>query len=179
MSTASSENGTAAGNCPSCRRFIGPVAACPYCGGEAQQNRLLRTLRYAALFLGTIGLLLLYLMVADRATPSVRIGSITPMMNFARARLDGRVTGRPYTAPRHGHATYISFVVNDGTGDVRVKAYRDVARALCDQGLVPQEGTMVSVDGQIRVAAGKMPSLVLNSVEHIRIEGSRMKKPAN
>jgi len=178
VSTESSENGTAAGNCPSCRRFIGPVAVCPYCGGEAEENRLLKTLRYAALFLGTVGLVLLYLMVMDRGESCVRIGSITPMMNFARVRVEGNITGRPYITPRDGHATYVSFVMNDGSGDLRVKAYRDIARALCDQGLVPQDGAVVSVDGQIRVAAGKMPSLVLNSAKHLRIGSSAATKSA-
>jgi len=170
VSKETSATDTLGAYCPSCERFIGPVATCPYCDADANDNVLLLRLRYAAVLLGTIGLFFLYLMVAHRGTPLVRIGSITPMMNFARVRVAGTVTGKPYIKPQNGQAGYVSFVVNDGTGNLRVKAYKDVAQALCDQELVPRPGTIIEVEGQLRVDADKKAALFLNSTETLHIQ---------
>lgn len=174
MNQETSNNDTSEGKCPSCKRFIGPVATCPYCDAGATENGLFRRLRYAALLLGTIGLLFLYLMVAHQGTPLIRIGSVTPMMNFARVRVVGTVAGKPYIRPQIGKASYVSFVVNDGTGDLRVKAYREVAQALCDGKLVPSAGTMIELEGQLRVDADKMAALLLSSTGQVHIGNHKM-----
>ena len=52
----------------------------------------------------------------------------------------GRVTRRPYVGRRDGRVDYLSFPVDDGTGSLRVAAYRDVARVLQDANRLPGQG---------------------------------------
>jgi hypothetical protein len=128
-------------------------------------------MKLCSILLATAGVALLYAMVADRPIPLIQIGSITPMMNFARVRVSGTVTGRAYVSPARGQAEYVSFVMNDDTGNVRIKAWRDVARMLISRKLLPGAGASVIAEGQLRVTAGQMPSLLLSSAGHLESAG--------
>ena len=161
--------GTPAAHCPSCERFIGPADVCPYCGANSAKPPLLRLLRYAALALALIGLFFLYLMARHRNMPVVKAGEISPMMNFATVRVVGKLARKPYTAYEDGQVDYLSFLVDDGSGKVRVQAYGDVARLLVASNLLPRVGTMVDVTGSIKVSAGKAPRLRLLSSSQVRV----------
>jgi len=162
---------TRAGNggmCPSCERYIGPVSRCPYCDADAARPGSLRSLRIAAVVLAGAGLFFLYLMVCHRDMPLTEIGTITPLMNYATVHLSGRVGSRPYVSRQRGRVDYLSFLLDDGTGSMRVSADGRVARALVKDALIPERGRNVDVTGKINARADGKRYLRLQSPTGIR-----------
>lgn len=165
-------------HCPSCERFIGPADSCPYCGEDSARSPALRRLRTAALLLAFLGLACLYLMATHRELPVVDIQQITPMMNFAYVRVVGRVVREPRVITRDGRVDYCSFMIDDGTGTLRVQAYRRAAERLAGENRLPREGALVDVAGSLSVAAEDAPKLRLQVVEQLRVltEGKTVMK---
>jgi len=157
--------------CPVCERFIGPSDTCPYCGEDSAKSSFLKHLRYAALILGMGGLGLLHFAASHSEIPVTQIEAITPMMNFAHVRIVGKVPRRAYVSRKHGEVDYLSFLVADRTGELRVTAYRDVARALVEQDRVPEKGAWVDVAGTLSIAAGGQVKLRLYTAERLSIKG--------
>ena len=155
--------------CPSCERYIGPADTCPYCDTDSAKAPALRLLRYAALVLGIVGLGFLYLMVAHSDIPVIEIGNITPVMNFAYVRVIGTVERNAYIRKKKGKIDYFSFSLKDGSGQLRVAAYRDIARALAEKDRIPKKGTVVDVTGSLSVAADGNIKLYVRSADHLRL----------
>jgi hypothetical protein len=166
------------GFCPSCRRSIGPEQTCPFCDADAPPALRFRVLRRMALSLGGVGLCFLYLMALRRETPDIRIGGITPRMNFASVRVSGRVPREPYLSRRDGQVQYLSFTVDDGTGSLRVSASGELARALVAGRLLPTRGSTVQVAGSLRVGGDERLRLYLQAREQLTILTPAPKPPA-
>ena len=151
--------------CPSCERHVGPARRCPYCNATIPVAPLMRIIRVAAILLATAGLLLLYIAAKHHEPPLILIGSITPVMNFAHVRVSGTVSKRPYKS-RDGSS--ISFTIADDSGDLRVYAYRNVAKALLqDNASLPAAGDRVELKGSLSISAEGTPKLYLKSAEHL------------
>lgn len=164
--------------CPSCERFIGPATTCPYCDADSRHAPFLRRLRYAALLLAILGLAALYLMARQQAVPAVEIRAITPMMNFAFVRITGTVVREPYVSHEGDRVDYASFLISDETGDLRVAAYREVARALVDGGRLPAKGDRVDVSGVLNVSGDGQVRLRLQTARHLQAcERAMAKEP--
>ena len=159
--------------CPSCERFIGPADVCPYCDADSAKPPIVRLLRLVALVLALAGLAFLYLAATSKELPMVRISEITPMMNFAQAQVAGSVQKSPYVGEKKGTVDYISFPINDGSGELRVVAYGAVAKSLKDKGLLPVKGNSVEVAGSLDVTADDQPRLRLGSMERLKIVKDR------
>lgn len=151
--------------CPSCGRFVGPYEACPYCGARLTPRLSLRVVKVAAFLLATVGLLALWLFALRRPLPRLSIGEISATMNFAYGEIAGRVTDGPRYNP---DSRTLSFTVDDGTGRMRVWAFRDVVEALRESGKVPALGDQVVVAGTVRVQEEDV-SLTLNVPRHLQI----------
>lgn len=164
-------DGQAAAHCPSCERFIGPADRCPYCGADAGRSGSLRVLRYAALALAVAGLAFLILMTGGRDLPVVRVADITPLMNFAYVRIRGTVPRKAYVSRSGGKVEYLSFAVDDGSGQLRVKAYGQVARRLVESGTAPGRDASVDVSGNLGVSGDGKISLRLQAIEQLRFVG--------
>jgi hypothetical protein len=120
-----------------------------------------------AFLLATGGLACLLMMAAHRDLPIQQVGDITPMMNFAYVRVVGTVVKAPYIGDRAGKVDYLSFMLDDGTGVIRVQAYREAARALWDERRIPDPGMLVDVAGSLRVAAEGTRNLQLQSARQV------------
>lgn len=164
-----SESTAGAAVCPSCERFMGPAAVCPYCDADSRHHPFVRRIRYSALFLALAGLVLLYVMARHRDTPLVRVGQINPAMNFGCVRVNGTVSRRPYVSREADRVDYVSFLVDDGTGSLRVAAYRDVARVLEAADRLPTKGQSVEVSGVLTVSGDGDLRLRLRSPEHVKM----------
>jgi hypothetical protein len=147
--------------CPSCERFIGPTDVCPYCGADSARLPILRHLRRAALLLAVTGVVGLYLFARHSDPPVVKMGAISPAMNFAFVQVNGRVSGAAKVFREGGEVDHVSFSVNDGTGRLRVVAEGPVARTLSRNGGVPADGEWVDVTGTLNVSAEGAPRLRL------------------
>jgi len=157
------------GSCGSCGRYIGPVAACPYCGAETTARLPLRCLRWVAILLGVGGLALLYASARQRTPGELHPAQITPAMNFARVWIEGDVTRSAPRANSAGRVSSISFTLGGDGGETIVTANGPVAGALREQGVLPERGDHVRVLGRLSVTAGEKPRLFLDSSEHLHL----------
>lgn len=139
--------------CSSCGRFVGALTRCPHCGARVTKRLSVRATRYAALFLSIVGLFLLYWMAVSTRIPTVKIGDITPTMNFAYVRIEGQVTGDARVFKENGRVRSMRFDINDGTGEIPVSAYQAQAQELIEKGMVPRAGDRISAAGSLSVAA--------------------------
>ncbi|MCX7681734.1 MAG: OB-fold nucleic acid binding domain-containing protein [Anaerolineae bacterium] len=154
--------------CPSCGRYTGPYQTCPYCGARLGGRLSIRLAQKLALALSGIGLLVLWLAAVHAEPPLINIGQVGATMNLAYVRLKGRCV----RSPSYDAATgYLSFWLDDGTGELRVSAYRAEARQLVAEGRVPALGDQVEVAGTLRVQEDVL-ALRVNAPEHLKITRS-------
>ncbi|MDD4735039.1 MAG: OB-fold nucleic acid binding domain-containing protein [Kiritimatiellae bacterium] len=139
--------------CSSCGRFVGALTRCPHCGARVNKRLSVRATRYAAIFLSVVGLGLLYWMAISQKIPLIKIGDITPTMNFAYVRIEGTVTSDTRIFKESGLVRSLRFDIHDDTGEIPVTAYQTQARELIEKGLVPRPGDHISVAGSLSVAA--------------------------
>ena len=160
------------GVCNGCRRYIGPAGTCPYCGATATVGSSLRILRIVSILLATAGLATLLFTAGTQEIPRLAVKDIAPAMNFAYVRFGGIVASAPSSGRRKDRPAYMSFVIDDGTGRIRVSAYGATARAIAAQNRLPRKGDRVEVSGSLSVAAGAEPRLHLQAPEHLRVTTS-------
>jgi len=155
--------------CPSCERFIGPADVCPYCGADSAKSPLLRMLRWYAVILAVAGLVFLFLMAVPREATVVSIGDITPFMNFGRVAVSGKVTREPYVSNREGKVDYVSFLIDDGSGQMRVAAEDAVAESFVAGRRLPAKGAQIQATGILSVSAEGLVRLRLMTAEDLLI----------
>ncbi len=151
--------------CPSCGQYIGPHEACPYCGARQAGRTSLRAIKSVAILLATVGLALLWLAATRAEAPTVAIGQANATMNMAYVWLEGRCTRPPSYGPE---GDYLSFWIEDGTGELRVVAYRAEARQIIERGHVPALGDQIKVAGTLRVREDFL-SLTINVFDQLEI----------
>ena len=135
------------GVCPSCGRYIGPREVCPYCGAKVKKRISVRLLKYSAVAMAILGLLLVQIVAVKTETPLYHVSEIKRSMNYAHIKMAGTVVRYP-SIYEDGS---MSFWIDDGTGEIMVKAYRFEANRLIENGLIPGVGDYVEVEGSIRI----------------------------
>ncbi len=133
---------------------------------------MISAMRIIAILLATAGLALLYAAAIHRETPLISIETITPAMNFAHVRVAGTVPKRAYIGKE---GDYVSFAVDDGSGQIRGVAYRNVARALIAAGTLPEAGDRVEMRGSLSIAADSAPKLYIKTASHLTLTTPRSK----
>jgi DNA/RNA endonuclease YhcR with UshA esterase domain len=155
--------------CPSCGKFVGAYTRCPYCGSEHKRRISIRFFRFFALIVAVVGVFLIWLAARGIKAPLIKISNIQPMHSFAYVRVEGENT-RTSAYDDGG----ISFVVDDGTGTLRVQAYADTGKALTEAGRVPGPGDRVSVEGTIQFTEDRV-KLLVNIPEKVQVERAQLK----
>jgi DNA/RNA endonuclease YhcR with UshA esterase domain len=110
-----------------------------------EKRMSIRVLRLSAMVVAVGGLLLLHLYTLHRELPIVRIGDISPVMNFATVRVEGVLESD--ARPVRGGS--ILYVVDDGTGLLPVFSNQT------PDGKLPKAGSRVSIAGSLSVGAGE------------------------
>ncbi|HPR82221.1 MAG TPA: OB-fold nucleic acid binding domain-containing protein [Pontiellaceae bacterium] len=141
----------------------------PACGLQVDRPLKIRVLQYASLVLAVAGLILLYLFAVNRDLPFVRIGDITPAMNFAYVRISGEVTRDAYVFQSGG----IVFDLKDGSGEIAVMGGKAQAQALEAAGKLPRRGDRIEVAGSLSVAADQEPRLRIQSADQLVLNRKR------
>ena len=136
--------------CPKCGRFVGAATKCPYCGAKVEKRMSLVAIRWAAILLSTVGLVLLYLMAKTREPELIQIGDIETTMNFGSVRLVGEVRNdsRPF---KSGNG--MSFNVSDGSGTIIVFVDQAQRKTMVDEGLVPRKGDGIDFVAQLQASS--------------------------
>lgn len=154
--------------CPSCHRFVGAYDRCPYCGTGIPKRISLRVLRYLSLLVALAGMVCLHLMAMYRDVPTVSIGAISPAMNFGYKRVIGRVS-QPLRYYRDGEKiTGCTLIIEDDTGELRVRAFRPVAEELFRRGVTLRKGDRISVTGTLQVM-DETPRMLLQSPDQLEV----------
>lgn len=164
--------------CSSCGRFVGALTRCPYCGARVTKRLSVMAFRYAALLLATVGLGLLYLMARTQQIPLIRVADIKPTMNFAYVRIAGVVSGDARMFKEGGKIRSMRFMVDDGSGEISVTAYRTQAQALSDAGKLPRLGDKVEVAGSLSITADGDPVMRLQVAEQLVVNAAEMEVTA-
>ncbi|MBN1261406.1 MAG: hypothetical protein JXB35_12080 [Anaerolineae bacterium] len=149
--------------CPSCGRFTGPYETCPYCGARRKGRLSLRAVKLAALVVALTGLAALWLAARATEVPLITVETAQGTMNMAYVRVKGQVVRGPTYDPE---SAYLSFWLDDRTGEIHISSYRDVTEALLAERQVPDLGDEVEVAGTLRIRED-YAALTLNAPEHL------------
>jgi len=150
--------------CQSCGKFVGAYARCPYCGATHHRRLSIRFIRIFALVVGIGGVFLIWLAARGIKAPVMRIEEIGPTNSFAYIRIEGNTTNT-----RIYDDGGVSFTVDDGTGTIGVRAYREVGKGLQSSGRVPSPGDLVAAEGTINLR-GDSIQMIVNSSEKVWVE---------
>ncbi len=152
--------------CFNCGRYIGNKDICPYCGEEQLKAVGIEFLRWITLILAIGGVLFLFISARAETAPYIKIKDLKPTMNFAKISMKGIVESSPYYDEEKGG--YFSFWLNDGTGSIKVRAFRDVAKEIIEKDLYPAIGDSVFVIGTLYARENFI--LTINSIKDLKIK---------
>jgi hypothetical protein len=166
------EHNTDFTHCPSCKRFVGPLEECPFCGADVPKKRSTIYLKYGALVIAVVGTLLLIPFAVYTETPLVKVKDIQPTFNNAVIKVKGGVPDTPsyYDNPT-GKSFYFS--VDDGTGIMPVKIYDDVVKDMLAKNTrskpcIPAFGDRVEITGSLQYRGNDF-YMIVNHVSQIKI----------
>jgi len=153
--------------CPSCGRYFSAgTSACPLCGARLSGRLTIRVMRFIALALAALSLVLLWWFAAHSPVPTLKIGQAQATMNLAYVRLQGQVARAPSLDP---DSNTLSFWIADDTGELLVSSYRSTTEELIGRDQAPGVGDRVTAEGTLRVRPDSA-SLTLNSANALRVE---------
>ena len=134
--------------CPSCGRFVGVWPKCPHCGARVTKRVGLRWVRYGTVVVAIFGLVLLWVAARTVVRPVLQVRDINRTMNWAYVKVQGTVVRWPSYDDQSG---YLSFWLDDGSGELMVVAYRNQSQALINGDGPPLIGDRVTVEGTLRL----------------------------
>jgi hypothetical protein len=160
------------GVCPCCGRFTGRASLCEYCDSDLPESSLLRQCRRWCGLLTVVALALLWVKSGEQSIKQIAAEDITPAMNHALVRFLGVIESKPYAKDGGAGVDYVSFVLRDGRGSVRVSLQGEDAAEFASPLSGPRKGTKIEAVGVLQVRAGAMPRLFVR-----RLGGKRAWKP--
>jgi hypothetical protein len=155
--------------CPKCRRYVGSLEKCPYCGAKVPMRLSIRLLKWGGLAIAVLGVMFLYVdlhatHIIVREPETIRISDITPTTNFGNVYITGKATFVKYYDDTKFLGMYLTDLDNENV-DIYIRAYDAETKRLMDmetQRLAenspdpkfPAVGDIVTVRGQIIVRGG-------------------------
>lgn len=135
--------------CPGCGRYLGALELCTSCRRFTPKRPAIRLLKYGTPVLSVVGLVLVIWMGRSMGIPTVHLSDLGPRTNFAGVVIEGTVAAPPrvYESRYGGEdaAGSLQFLLDDGTGVMRVRAYEDATNELARAGKLPALGDRVKV----------------------------------
>ena len=156
--------------CPSCGKFVGAYEKCPYCGTELKKRMSIIFFKRAALVVALGGLFLLWLTATKLKPHLIKINEISPMYNNAVVEIRGKVI-----STKMKKKDDISFLVDDGTGELKCQAFRGRAK-MRKTGNLPHAGDTVSVIGQINITDKWGTSMMINVPSNVKVTPAKAEK---
>jgi len=160
-------------DCPSCKRYIGPLEVCWYCRHRVKKRPIVRLIKYGSVVGAVLGLVILQQIGASLGTPHVDISQLVKTCNFASIEISGRISQPVSFYPAEAGAERLSgtvtFIVDDGTGVIDIKAYESVTRELIEDNKIPSLGDKVTLTGTLHIRGNKK-SIILPSAAFLAME---------
>jgi len=152
--------------CFNCGRYIGAKNVCPYCGEEQPKPIGIEFLKWVSLLVAIGGVIFLFISAKTSSAPFFKVENLKPTMNFAKISMKGIVESSPYYNEEKGG--YLSFWLNDGTGSIKVRAFRDLAKEIIHKNLYPSIGDSVYVTGTLYAREDFI--LTINSINELKVK---------
>ncbi|MEM3401957.1 MAG: hypothetical protein QW179_00305 [Candidatus Hadarchaeales archaeon] len=160
--------------CPKCKRYVGTLEKCPYCGAKVPKRLSFRLLKWGGLALAVLGILFLYVDVRTthlivEGPHGIRVADLyldnASTLNFAQAVMTGKATFVKYYEDTKFLGMYIADPENENA-DVFVRAYdattkfllkleNERLRAGDNTPKFPALGDIVTLRGNLRVRASR------------------------
>ena len=70
-------------SCSNCKRYIGPIVTCPFCGHRTKRRSVIGVTKNAALVVAVVGLLLLHIWSMSYGVPTMNIEDLSETANYA------------------------------------------------------------------------------------------------
>lgn len=158
--------------CPRCRRYVGVLERCPYCGSRVPTRLAVRLLKWGGLAVAVVGIFFLYLdlhgpRIVVKEPYQISISGITSTMNMAQAVIQGKATFVKYYDDTRFLGMFLVDMDNENA-DIFIRAYDAETLRLINMEKerlaendptpkFPAVGDIVTVRGQLRVrATGKV-----------------------
>ena len=116
-----------------------------------------------------LGLALLYVTAVTSDIPLTQIQDVNPMMNFGRIRVRGTVPRKAQVRRKDNDVSYVSFVLNDGTGKLKVVIYGHAANLLVKNDRLPRRGQEIEITGIMNMTAGRKAQLRIETPRQLRL----------
>ena len=157
-------------SCANCKRYIGPIVTCPFCGHRTKRRSVIGVTKNAALVVAVVGLLVLHIWSMSYGVPTMDIEDLSETANYAYVEISGFLPRAPVYYPgEHGGAGTIYFTVDDGTQQISVRAYPNpVVEDMLETGKIPAFGDRVNVSGNVYWYNAER-GFILNSLEQLDI----------
>ncbi|MBA3045350.1 MAG: OB-fold nucleic acid binding domain-containing protein [Candidatus Thermoplasmatota archaeon] len=159
--------------CNACGRYIGPIYVCPFCGSKVKRSSRITYTRNLALILAIAGLLVFHAWSIGYGNPDVNLEDLNETSNYAYVTIKGVVTRAPVYYPgEDGAPGTLYFTVDDGTGEISVRAYPiPVVQEMIETGKIPGFGDRVVVTGNTYWYNAER-GFILNSLSQLEIHRS-------
>jgi len=157
-------------SCSNCKRYIGPIVTCPFCGHRTKRRSIIGITKNAALVFAVGGLLILHIWSMSYGIPTMNIEDLSETANYAYVEISGSVPRAPVYYPgEHGGAGTMYFTVDDGTQQISVRAYPNpVVEDMLETGKFPAFGDRVNVSGNVYWYNAER-GFILNALEQLDI----------
>ncbi len=152
-------------NCPKCGQFMGPFKVCPYCRTKVKNRLDIRTFKAISLMVAVLGIAALLVWANMKDREKWNIDDLTKRQNYAYLEFNGTVIDEPsyfLTFSDDGKALpgSLSFVIDDGTGIIEVKAYAEVAKDIVKENKIPVQGDTITVKGPVMFRGDDMSLMI-------------------
>ena len=155
--------------CPSCGMEIpDDVEICPYCTANVKKRVRIKAIYVVALTLIIVSATYAIFAYTQSGVEISKIGSLSINENYNFVHVRGVVVSYPRTYDSNYGVTQLSFTIDDGTGQITVKIYRDLIPRVVEEHKVPGIGDVVDAQGTF--SYGTRKSLTINNVDFLNIE---------
>ena len=149
--------------CPLCGSSSHSSVRCLHCGALLKKRRFGVSRRTALFVSGILAVIFLQLYFSRREPPLIRIGDISPMLNFSTVRVQGLLVADA----RRLRSGSVFYRVNDGSGILPVFLIRPPEEEL------PRAGQRVTIEGNLSVGAGYNRRMHVFSEAQVLLEPER------
>jgi len=134
--------------CPDCGRPLGDLTVCPRCGTDLTKRTSHKFLALICV-VSLVGGMIFYLNAVLVGAYTVDIEDIDEGLNYGYVWIEGTVSNGPQY--RIYPSVRLSFDVNDGTGEIEIRAFSSEAEWLVEENKVPRVGDHVKLFGTVRI----------------------------